>query len=61
MTWVAVVLSAAAVLLQKLLPANLDSDGRLFLFASYVAFMARTFTFHAGLALGVEAMVIEEV
>lgn len=49
--WIALALSAAAILFPHLLPANLDSNNRPFLIASYLAFMARTFAFHIGIAL----------
>lgn len=49
--WIAVTPALALFLAAWLTPARLDSTDTLFTAWSFAAFMARTFTFHAGLAL----------
>ena len=51
MLWIAAAPAALLLLAAWLTPARLDDDGPLFTAWSFVAFMTRTFTFHAGLAL----------
>lgn len=53
MLWIAAAPVILLLLAAWLTPARLDDDGPLFTVWSFVAFMTRTFTFHAGLGLAI--------